>query len=51
MSDAAIFVAGLFTSLLLFGGLGFTILEVKRIERKTATKMDGSKPRTLELKL
>jgi len=51
MSDAAIFIAGLFTSLLLFGGLGFTILEVKRIEREAATKMAGRNPRTVKRNL
>ena len=38
MSDAAIFVIGLLTSLLLGGGLVFTIFEVRRIERETSLK-------------
>lgn len=51
MSDAVIFMVGLFTSFLLFGGLGFTILEVKRIERETATKKAASKRQALARKL
>jgi hypothetical protein len=32
MSDAVIFCVGLFTFLLLAGGVGFTFIEVRRIE-------------------
>jgi len=36
--NATIFVVGLFVSLLLAGGLIFTVLEVRRIERTQAGK-------------
>ena len=32
MSDLSIFIIGLFTVLMLVGGLTFTVLEVRRIE-------------------
>jgi hypothetical protein len=35
MSDTAIFVVGVFTFLLLSCGLGFTYMEVRRIDDKT----------------
>jgi hypothetical protein len=38
MSDAAIFVIGLLTSLLLGGGLVITFFEIRRIERETPLK-------------
>jgi hypothetical protein len=38
MSDTAIFVVGVFTFLLLSGGVGFTFLEVRRIEGETKAK-------------
>lgn len=34
MSDTAIFLVGLFTSLLLFGGLAFTVYDVRKLGRE-----------------
>ena len=38
MSDTAIFIVGLLTSLVLGGGLAFTIVEVRRIEKELEEK-------------
>jgi hypothetical protein len=38
MSDAAIFVMGTFTSLLLSGGIFYTFIEVRRIKELTEAK-------------
>ena len=38
MSDTAIFAMGLLVFSLVFGGFGFTIWEVRRIERNTIAK-------------
>jgi hypothetical protein len=43
MSDTAIFVVGVFTFLLLSGGVGFTFLEVRRIEEETKVKRQSKK--------
>jgi len=38
MSDTGIFLFGLFVSTLLGGGMVFTVLEVRRIERKNTER-------------
>ena len=38
MSDTAIFMIGSFVSLLLAGGLGFTVLEFRRLDKEAAAK-------------
>ena len=44
MSDTLIFMVGLFVFLLLAGGLTFTVLEVRRIERAAEEKLQANKP-------
>ncbi len=42
MSDTVIFVVGLVTSLLLFGGLAFTLLEGRRLGDQASRRDSGS---------
>ena len=44
MSDTAIFAVGLFTFLLLSGGLVYTLIEVPRLHRKDINKPESLSP-------
>jgi hypothetical protein len=44
MSDSMIFIVGTLTFLLLSGGLGFTILEVRRLDEQAKVKRRSSGP-------
>jgi hypothetical protein len=46
MSDTVIFVVGMFTFLLLSGGLGFTVLEVRRLDEEAKGKRQSHEPQT-----
>ena len=45
MSDTAIFIVGVFTFLLLSGGLLFTFLEIRRMESGATAKRQLNKAR------
>ena len=42
MSDTAIFIIGLFVSLLLAGGLRFTITEFRRLDKEAADRRQAN---------
>jgi len=43
MSDNAIFAVGVFTLLLLSGGLGFTFLEVRRLDEEAKAQRHSNR--------